>query len=219
MKEWDEYWAKSPKTHNRIYDRVAVFYRKYIIKPYLKRYFSCYFPGKPVILHAGCGSGQVEEGIIDTGSVIGFDISGNALSLYKKNHPGSNLILGDIKVTAFRDGSMDGIYNLGVMEHFSEDEIHSILSEFHRVLSREGIIILFWPPRYGATVIFLRGVHFVYNSVLGRKVRLHPPEPSLLRSRSHAESMVNRAGFRMLSYDFGIRDLFTYAVVVLEKTP
>jgi SAM-dependent methyltransferase len=217
MKEWDEYWAKAPKTHNRVYDRIAVFYRKYIIKPYLKRYFSRYFPGKQAILHAGCGSGQVEEGIIDADSVIGFDISGNALSLYKKNHPGSNLILGDIMATAFREESLDGIYNLGVMEHFSEEEIQCILSEFHRVLKTEGTVILFWPPRYGATVIFLKGVHFFYNSVLGKKVRLHPPEPSLLRSRSHVESMVNKAGFRMRSYDFGIRDLFTYAVVVLEK--
>jgi len=122
MKEWDEYWAKAPKTHNRVYDRIAVFYRKYIIKPYLKRYFSRYFPGKQAIHHAGCGSGQVEEGIIDADSVIGFDISGNALSLYKKNHPGSNLILGDIMATAFREESLDGIYNLGVMEHFSEEE-------------------------------------------------------------------------------------------------
>lgn len=217
MKEWDEYWAKAPKTHNRVYDRIAVFYRKYIIKPYLRRYFSRYFPGRPAILHAGCGGGQVEEGIIDPVSVIGLDISANALSLYKKNHPGSNLILGDIMSTGFKDESLDGIYNLGVMEHFSEEEIDHILCEFRRVLKKEGRIILFWPPRYGATVIVLGGVHFFYNSVLGKKVRLHPPEPSLIRSRSHVKTMVNQAGFRLLSYDFGIGDLFTYAVVVLEK--
>jgi SAM-dependent methyltransferase len=217
MKEWDEYWAKAPETHNRVYDRIAVFYRKYIIKPYLKRYFSRYFPGQPAILHAGCGGGQVEEGIINPASVIGLDISANALSLYKKNHPGSTLILGDIMATGFKDESLDGIYNLGVMEHFSEEEIDHILHEFHRVLKREGKIILFWPPRYGATVIVLRVVHFFYNSVLGKKVRLHPPEPSLIRSGSHVKTMVNQAGFSLLSYDFGIGDLFTYAVVVLEK--
>lgn len=217
MSEWDEYWKKAPKTHNRVYDRVAVFYRKYIIKPYLKHFFSRYFTGKAVILHAGCGGGQVEEGIIDPGSVIGLDISGNALSLYRENHPGSNLILGDIMATGFRDNSLDGIYNLGVMEHFSEEGIYRILSEFHRVLKKDGVIILFWPPRYGATVMFLRGVHFFYNSVLKKNIRLHPAEPGLIRSKSHVETQVNRAGFRMRSYDFGIGDLFTYAVVVLEK--
>ena len=174
MSEWDEYWVKAPKTHNQVYDRIAVFYRKYIIKPYLKRFFSHYLTGKSVVLHAGCGGGQVEEGIIDPNSVIGLDISGNALSLYKKNHPGSTLILGDIMTTGFRDESLDGIYNLGVMEHFSEDEIHRILSEFCRVLKKEGVIILFWPPVYGATVIFLRGVHFFYNSGTGQKCPAAP---------------------------------------------
>jgi SAM-dependent methyltransferase len=217
MSEWDEYWNKAPNTHNRVYDRVAVFYRKYIIRPYLKRFLSRYFTGKAAILHAGCGGGQVEEGIIDAGSVIGLDISGNALSLYKKNHPESSLVLGDIMATGFRAGSFDGIYNLGVMEHFSEEEIHRILSEFRRVLKKEGVIILFWPPGYGATVMFLKGVHRFYRSVLKKNIRLHPAEPSLIRSRSHVEAMVTRAGFRMRSYDFGIGDLFTYAVIVLEK--
>jgi SAM-dependent methyltransferase len=217
MNEWDDYWAKSPETHNRVYDRIAVFYRKYIIRPYLKRFLSHYFEKKPALLHAGCGGGQVEEGVIDPDAVTALDISANALSLYKENHPGSGLVRGDIMATGFRAGSFDGIYNLGVMEHFSEEEINRILSEFYRVLKQEGVVILFWPPRYGATVIFLGAVHFLYNSVLGKNVRLHPPEPSLIRSRSHVETLVNRAGFRMRSYDFGTGDLFTYAVIVLEK--
>jgi SAM-dependent methyltransferase len=217
MREWDEYWAKAPKTHNRIYDRIAVFYRKYIIKPYLRHYFSRYFPNRATILHAGCGGGQVEEGIIDPGSVIGLDISMNALSLYKRNHHGSDLIRGDVRTTGFRADSMDGIYNLGVMEHFSEEEINRIMLEFRRILKKDGVIILFWPPRYGATIIFLKGIHFFFNSVLGKNVRLHPPEPSLIKSRGHVETMVRRAGFRMVSYHFGIADLFTYGVVILEK--
>lgn len=217
MTEWDEYWAKVPNMHNRVYDRIAVFYRKYIIKPYLRRFFYRNFHGSTTILHAGCGGGQVEEGIVDSAGIIGMDISVNALSLYKKNNPGSSLILGDIMSTGFKSESFDGIYNLGVMEHFSEDEINHILREFHRVLKKKGAIILFWPPRYGATVIVLKGVHFFYNSVLGKKVRFHPPEPSLIKSMSHVETLVTGTGFRLRSYDFGIGDLFTYAVVVLEK--
>ena len=218
MTEWDDYWAKAPKTHNRVYDRIAVFYRKYIIRPYLNRYFSRYFAGKGTILHAGCGGGQVEEGIFDQGSVLGLDISINALSLYKRNHPKSDLVLGDIMTTGFRDRSFDGIYNLGVMEHFGKEEIHEILREFHRVLKTGGVIVLFWPPTYGATVIVLKGVHFIFNSVLGKMIQLHPSEPSLIRSRNQAEEIASRAGFRLRSYDFGIADLFTYAVLVMEKT-
>ena len=217
MLEWDEYWAKAPKTHNRAYDRIAVFYRKHIIKPYLKRYFSRYMTDKAHLLHAGCGSGQVEEGIIETRTVIGLDISANALSIYRLTHPGSGLVQGDIMATAFRDKSFDGIYNLGVMEHFSDAEIHRILREFHRILKDDGVIILFWPPRYGATVIILKGIHFFLNTVLRKGVQLHPPEPSLIKSGKQAKSIAGQAGFRLVAYDFGIRDLFTYAVLVLEK--
>lgn len=62
MQEWDTYWAKDQKTHNYMYDRIAVFYRKYIIKPYLFRYCSKYFSGKSLILHAGCGGGRLRKG-------------------------------------------------------------------------------------------------------------------------------------------------------------
>jgi len=218
MTEWDEYWAKAPAAHNQIYDRVAVFYRRHIIRPFLKRYVSGHLQGKAHVLHAGCGGGQVEEGIIDSGSVVGMDISPNALRLYRRNHPLSDLVLGDITSMGFRNKSLDAIYNLGVMEHFSEDEIHCILREFCRILKDDGVIVLFWPPRYGATVLFLGGVHFLFNTVLGKDIHLHPPEPSLIRSRRHLEELLQGTGFKLVSYHFGIRDLFTYAVVVLEKT-
>lgn len=217
MTEWDDYWAKAPKPHNRMYDRVAVFYRKHIIKPYLRYFFSKHFTGKNTILHAGCGGGQVEEGLDTSMTIIGMDISPNALSLYRRYHQQSDLVLGDIMNTGFAAQSMDGIYNLGVMEHFSEAEIHNILKEYFRILKPGGVVILFWPPRYGATVIFLKCVHFICNSVLKREIHLHPPEPTLIKSKSHAESLVTDAGFRMLSYKFGIADLFTYAVIVLKK--
>ena len=42
--------------------------------------------------------------------------------------------------------NFDGIYNLGVMEHFLEDDILKILNEFNKVLKINGKIILFWPP-------------------------------------------------------------------------
>jgi hypothetical protein len=46
---------------------------------------------------------------------------------------------------------------------------------------------------------------------------LHPPEPSLIRSKRHAEAMVRLAGFWLVAYDFKFADLFTYAVLILEK--
>ena len=45
----------------------------------------------------------------------------------------------------FADATFEGVYNLGVMEHFTTDEIARILSEFRRVLRPGGKAVLFWP--------------------------------------------------------------------------
>lgn len=217
MQEWDTYWAKDQKPHNYMYDRIAVFYRKYIIKPYLFRYCSKYFSGKSLILHAGCGGGQVEEGLDESVTILGLDISPNALALYRRCHDRSCLMRGDIISIGLKDETVDGIYNLGVMEHFSEEQIQNILREFHRVLKKNGTIVLFWPPRFGLTVIALKGVHFMLNSILRKNVALHPPEPSLIESRAQVEQIVKKAGFDIKETGFSPRDGFTYMVVVIEK--
>lgn len=116
-----------------------------------------------------------------------------------------------------KDEMVDGIYNLGVMEHFSEEQIQNILKEFHRVLKKDGTIILFWPPRFGLTVIALKGIHFVLNSIFRKNVALHPPEPSLIESRAQVEQIVKTAGFNVKETCFSPRDGFTYMVVVIEK--
>jgi len=217
MDEWDRYWGAKKEAHSRIYDSIAVFYRERIIKPALRKTISTYFRQGTVILHAGCGGGQVEE----TGDgirVIGMDISSNALALYKRYHPESDVIQGNILHLGIKGESLDGIYNLGVMEHFNEDDIHSILCEFHRILKKDGTVILFWPPRYGATVLVLKGVHFFINSVLKKNLYLHPAEPSLIRSKEWVRELARESGFDLAEATFGLSDLFTYMIVVLKKS-
>jgi ubiquinone/menaquinone biosynthesis C-methylase UbiE len=218
MQEWDDYWAGNIKFHNVAFDHIATLYRKYIIKPYLKKYMHQYFPGKVLLLHAGCGGGQVEDGIENTNTIIGMDISKNAILRYKENHPNPNLIQGNITALGLKTESIDGIYNLGVMEHFSETEIHTILLEFKRILKLDGTVILFWPPKYGSTVIALKGIHYVYNNILHKNIRLHPLEPSLVRSQNQVKQLINDVGFKIISYDFSIKDFFTQTVIVIKKT-
>ena len=157
--------GEEAKNSYHAYDRIAVFYREFILKPYLKKYNTKYFDENSIILHAGCGGGQVEGEIADSFSIIGMDISMNALALYKQCHTEPNLILGDISTIGIKNGSIDGIYNLGVLEHFSEEEIHKILLEFNRVLRSKGTAILFVPPEYGSTVIFFKCIHYLLNSI------------------------------------------------------
>ena len=83
----------------------------------------------------------------------------------------------------------------------------------------KGKLVLFWPPEYGLSVIFFKIMVFITKNILRIKdVKFHPTEVNRIKSKAHAKSIVERSGFNMLEYRFGIRDLFTYCVIVAEKT-
>ncbi len=119
----------------------------------------------------------------------------------------------------FDQESKDGIYNLGVMEHFSQEEIQIILTEFHRVLKPNGKVLIFWPPEFGVSVIFLKCVHFLLNRILNKNIYLHPEEITRIRSKKHAYQIFERANFEVVDYYFGPRDAFTYSVIAAVKRP
>ncbi|HYV19667.1 MAG TPA: glycosyltransferase [Verrucomicrobiae bacterium] len=216
---WDAYWQDQKSTGGILYDTVAAFYRKVIIRRTLNHFVRSYFRPGARVLHAGCGGGQVDTDIAGTVDVTGLDISVNALNFYKRTLQGRcHTVHGSIFDMPIESGSMEGIYNLGVMEHFTEEEIDRILLEFHRVLRQDGRLILFWPPEFGASVMFLKGLNWGFENVLGKKqVKFHPDEITRVRSRRHVTRILERNGFEVLKYSFGPRDLFTYAVIVAEK--
>ena len=216
--EWDDYWRSKKAPVGGLYDLIAVVYRKFIIKPSLNHFLGKYFQKRWRVLHAGCGSGEVDTDINAWLKITAVDISTQALAIYKRNNAGTERVVhGDIFALPFADDSFDGVYNLGVMEHFTVEEIHRILGELRRVLKPGGRIVLFWPPEYGLSVGFLKMVHFILNDVLKRSVQLHPAEITRIRGRRHVEGICGSAGLEMLDYYFGPRDLFTQAVVVFGK--
>jgi dolichol-phosphate mannosyltransferase len=218
--DWNSYWSgKENKPTLLVYDLIAAFYRKFIIKPSLNRFIFGNFAADSRLLHAGCGSGQVDRDIGEKIGISALDISPAALSIYKKaNKNYRELILGSIFDMPVEDGSFDGIYNLGVMEHFSEDEIARILGEFTRVLKPGGKIVLFWPPEFGLSVTVLKLAHFILNQVLKKNISLHPAEITRVKSRRQIEGYLMQAGFALNLYAFGLRDLFTYVVIVGQRT-
>ena len=215
---WDEYWEKQQSVNNWFYDRIAEFFRQYIIRPYLNKYIHKYFPRGSRLLHAGCGSGAVDRDIANEYDVIAMDISLNALNIYRKSHPRiAELIQSDIRKMDLESESVDGIFSLGVMEHFYEADILLILNEFRRVLKNDEKLVLFWPPKFGLSVLFLNTWHILLNKVFKKNIRLHPYEVSLLESKEQILGFANRTRFDLVEYQFGINDLFTQVVVVLKK--
>jgi len=215
---WGEYWSQKENKGSALYDFIAEFYRKFIIRPSLGHFIQKYFKKGANIIHAGCGSGQVDADIRHYISITGLDISPEALTIYsKENGKLCKTLHASIFDMPLASNSIEGIYNLGVMEHFTEEDVNKILSEFHRVLVPKGRMVIFWPPEFGLSVIFLKIVSAVLKFILRRTVKLHPDEISRIQSKEHALNVFKKAGFKVLEYSFGIRDFFTYSVISVGK--
>jgi dolichol-phosphate mannosyltransferase len=215
---WNSYWNTQGDTASAAYELIAGVYRRAVIKPNLQRaIFRSFRPGVE-LLHAGCGSGQVDVALQKIVRITALDISPEALCLYARNNPGAKEIRhGNILDLPFASASFDGVFNLGVMEHFTPEEIDRILREFHRVLRPGGKLLIFWPMTSAPSVIVLRAVHFLFKG--SKKPRVfHPAEISLLSSREQAEDFVKNAGFALESFSYGPRDLYTQAVITAVKT-
>lgn len=217
--EWDIYWNRSKdKVYERkLFDFVASFYRNYLIGPYLKKIISKHFKKKQKLLHAGSGGGEVDRFIIDDYNIKAIDISSNALKIYKSLYQNSEVQKVDLFDLSHIKEKYDGIYNLGVMEHFSETEIVQILKQLKLKLNRNGKIILFWPPVYGLSVIGLHIIHFVLKYLFRKKTKLHADEPNKVKSKKQLLRYCTDSNLKIINTYFGISDAFTYYVVVLKS--
>jgi SAM-dependent methyltransferase len=217
---WNDYWASKKTKGGLLYDVIAEIYRRVLIRPSLGHFLRKHFKQGSEILHAGSGSGQVDTDIRSYLNITALDISPNALEVYKReNGASAKTILGSIFQIPLPDASMDGIYNLGVMEHFTEAEIVLILKDFGRVVRPGGKLVLFWPPEFGLSVLFFKALKIFFAVVLRKPdVKFHPDEICRLRSKKHGAELLAQAGFKIVDYSFGPRDFFTYSVVVASRS-
>ena len=212
--EWDEYWSASSPTQ-RVYERIAKFYRDRIIGPALIHWIKKVHEPGARLLHAGCGSGGVDVEAHDYARITALDFSAEGVRTYGRIHPGfTHLTRADLFALPFAPGSFDGVFNLGVMEHFTEDEILVALREMRRVLVPGGHVILFWPPEWGLSVNVLRVAKVVLSRLQRKTVSFHPPEINRVRSRQQCEKWLEECGFTLEHYSFGPRDVFTHQIIV-----
>jgi SAM-dependent methyltransferase len=216
---WDIYWTRSPEKSRRLYSSVASMYRRVAIRRNLNHFIHKHFRPGARLLHAGCGSGQVDAQLSREMRITAVDISLPALESYRRNNPSAETVRhGDIlHLSDVAAESFDGAYNLGVVEHFSHEQIVQILREMGRTVKPGGKVVIFWPHRHATSVFALKMIHGMFDLFQGRRVgplRLHPPEISLLESRDQAREMVEQAGFNLVEYYFGMRDLLVQAVIV-----
>jgi ubiquinone/menaquinone biosynthesis C-methylase UbiE len=171
-----------------------------------------------IMLHAGCGSGEIDVNLHDKFTVTAVDISPQALKLYSQNNPKVHKIEhASIFALPYANESFNCVYNVGVMEHFTHDEIRQILKEFHRVLCPDGKVVIVWPHRWATSVFVLKIVHFVLKTVFQKREALHPAEVSLLKNKQEARKILQESCFELIDYSFNIKDLFIQAIVMGKK--
>jgi SAM-dependent methyltransferase len=127
-------------------------------------------------------------------------------------------VCGDIFKLPLHDCSVDGIWNVGVMEHFTHEQIDHIMRELYRVLKPGSRVILLWPGADSIPQKMLRVVEKVINLKHEQKnFSFHPPEISQLKSMREGHDVLIRNGFRCLDIDYGFRSLMAFKVLVGMK--
>ncbi len=217
---WDDYWRQTAQSGNQAYKVIATIYRRLIISRNLNAAIRTTFPSGSRLLHAGCGSGQVDVGFQNEMRITAVDTSICALETYVRAVQGAEDIRhASIFALPFANDTFDGIYNLGVMEHFPADEITAILKEFRRVLKPGGRLLMFWPHSRATSVAVLGFWHTIRKKFFGSSQLLHPPEVSLVRSQSWMADLLKAGGFAMETYRFDWRDFWVQVVVTAEPLP
>jgi SAM-dependent methyltransferase len=217
--QWEEYWKKQ-KAASQVYGRIASFYRKFVIAPSVQRTLESFlFPGA-LILHAGSGSGEIDVLLPPKWKLIAIDFSSEAVRRHRQtflNHClVSDSVQADLFRLPFRDGQFMASFNLGVMEHFDDDDVIRALNELRRVTSNEGRLVLYWPPIWGPTVIVLHSIAFILK-VLGKSnIQLHPPEINLFRSKKHCRDLLRAANLEPVKFIYGPTDMFTHMIIIAK---
>lgn len=214
-RDWEVHWD-ALDTERSFFGSLASAVRKHLLSRAVRTYTRRYFSSEGVFVETGCGTSEASGRIDRSGRfLVGLDFSIEALRHARDEGNFDALVLGDIRNLPFRDESVDGVWNLGVMEHFHRSDALDILTEFRRVLrAASGIALLFWPPTFGLSMWVLRPFEWWKSLRSGRTFRFFPDEVFRLPSRQAARHVLDEADLDMLAGDFTPRDGFNHLVIV-----
>ncbi len=216
---WDRHW-RGFRGERSLFGTVASLVRRLVLCRAVRHYTGRYFAPQGWFADAGCGTGQASAQIEPAARrLLGLDFSFEALLEARRTSSYRALVQCDIRHLPFRDGSLAGVWNLGVMEHFHPPEGQEILRELARTLRPGGTALLFWPPEMGSSRLVVAPLEWVRTHVSGRKFELFPAEVNRLRSFRHARAMLRGGALEPAAVHFSFHDLFIHFVVVGRKLP
>lgn len=215
-KSWDNYWESHFSSKSS--QKLIYFIRTRLIARSVRNFIDRYFKDSGIFMEMGSGSSQTSV-LLNKRSrkLYALDFAFDAVSHARVIPVMDGGIQGNLFSLPFRNDSVDGIWNLGVMEHFTDSEIDTILAEFHRALKSGSCAILFWPPLIGWYKIAALILETLLSLVKIKRVKLYPDEINLIRGRKKIKSFCDRNGFILERCSGVCWDLFAYKVVVIRK--
>ncbi len=109
------------------------------------RWTKKFLPKGSKVLDAGCGTSHSVWSLRESGfDAWGVDFAAETVDAVKAAVPELQVIQGDVRALPFKDSSMDGIWSLGVIEHFPEG-YGKIIDEMARVLRPGGYAFVTFP--------------------------------------------------------------------------
>jgi SAM-dependent methyltransferase len=181
-----------PEDLRSSYDAVAESYaakffdelsRKPFDRDLLERFARECPPGR--VLDVGCGPGHVGRFLADQAvDVTGVDLAPAMIEVARRLNEGMRFDVGDMRHLDYRDGEIAGIVAFYSLIHIPRDEVPAVLRELHRVMARDGRLLLAVHGGSGSIVA---------DEFLGHEVRF---EATLFELRE-LEELVEAAGFRV----------------------
>ena len=209
---WSEHNQKNPA------QRFFSFYRKAVFARTVSYFIERYFPARGVFVEAGSGTAETSMRINKHNGarkLVAVDI---VLPVLERCHPIMDArACGDIFQLPFGDAAVDGIWNVGVMEHFTHPQIDRITREFYRVLKPGSSLIMLIPGVDSPPQRMLRLMERVINFRRAGHFQFHPDEISKIQSRAQAEQLLTAAGFSVLEIETGLRSAFAFKTLVGRK--
>jgi 2-polyprenyl-3-methyl-5-hydroxy-6-metoxy-1,4-benzoquinol methylase len=134
----------------RFYDRMAKqifndWFDNDALLPTLNE-FIYLLPQKPKVLDLGCGTGGESKRVMKLGAdVIGIDLSKESIKFAKENIKEANFYVMNILEMTFDDRYFHGVFEAGVLFHFTEKEQIIILGNIHKILKDDGVFLSYYP--------------------------------------------------------------------------
>ena len=148
--------------------------------------FAKFLPENGKVLDVGCGVGIPVAGFfVENGfELTGIDISEGMLKKARENIPEAQFFQYNMVDLDFPDNHFDGIVSIYSMFHVPKQKHVKIIKNFHRMLKKEGCMMLVFNPRENEGVDDFLGTDMYWSC--------HKPEIS--------RELVLKAGFEII-YD------------------